>query len=141
MRYRVALRGIPLGEVELPDQELATGMLEALPSFESIRSVIRDASRSLLALGFFGAAAQRSREDSDLRDDAEGRALAKVAALELELQDQLGAIIPATFVNIIEPPDGRSPMVIARFRDRHARVAAVRSPRADPDSAGERPDA
>jgi hypothetical protein len=139
MRYQITMRGVPLGEVELPSRELATGLLEPLPAFESVRSIIREGSRALLALGFFGAA-RESLENAMSVETSEHAALARAADLQLELRDNLDALVPAMFVNVIEPPDDVTPVVIVRFRDVHAGVPAMKPGGTGGAGASEAPD-
>ena len=85
----------------------------------------------MLALGFFGAATAVGQNGAET-------ALHAAAELQFELVDLQGELVPATFVNVIEAPDGGL-VLLARLGHAHARVPAVRSetPRSDADA--ERP--
>jgi len=116
VRYTVNHDGVPVGFVELPDGELVAGALAPVVGLEAFRPTIRAGSDALLALGFFGAA-------SGVSLNGAGTALRAAADLRFDLVDVEGRVVPATFVNLIESPDG-GVVVIARFRDAHAATPA-----------------
>ena len=120
MRYTVLHRGVPIGFAELPPGELAAGPFVALPSIGEIRDTVRRGSQALLALGFFGAATKAGQ-------NGVGEALRKAAELEFELMNEAGRLIPATFVNLIEAPEGGL-VLLARFGHAHSGVGAARKP-------------
>ena len=122
MRYTLLHRGVPLGFAELTPGELAAGPFVALPTLGSIRDTVRKGSQALLALGFFGAAIEAGR-------NGVGEALRAAAALEFELLNEAGNLIPTTFVNLIEAPDGGL-VVLARFGHAHSGVVAAMKPKA-----------
>lgn len=125
MRYAVVHEGTPIGYVELSKGELVAGPLAPLRTFDVISDTVRDGSAALLALGFFGAALAEGQRGS-------AAALQAAAALQFDLLDDRGGLVPTTFVNLIEAPDG-GVVVLACFRHAHASVPAVRHlvPRAD----------
>ena len=110
MRYRVLHRGVPLGWTDLIGTELAIGELRPESGYDSIRQTILLASQSLWAAGFFAdiLAPAKLEPPSD--------ALRRAAELELELYTPEGELIAADFVNIVERPTGRPPVVFVRFR-------------------------
>ena len=129
MRYTVLHRGVPIGFAELPPGELAAGPFAALPALAPLRDTVRRGSQALLALGFFGAATKAGQ-------NGVGEALRKAADLEFELMNEAGRLIPATFVNLIEAPEGGL-VLLARFGHAHSGVGAVRKPHAKADSGEE----
>ena len=102
-------RGVPVGRTRLTNTELTAGELRIEPGYEAIRDLIRAASKSLWAAGFFsaGAAAEGSQVPLDV--------LTRAAELELELHDETGALLWTDFVNIVERPDA-APVVFVRVR-------------------------
>jgi hypothetical protein len=120
--------GVPIGYIEVPEGELVAAPLLALPAFEPLRPTVQAASAALLALGFFGAATAADRNGA-------GAALQAAAALQFDLVDLRGELVPATFVNVLEAPDGGL-IVFARLGHAHARVPAIESlaPRTDTDA-------
>lgn len=131
MRFSVTHEGVPVGFVELRPGELVAGSLAPLPALEPLRDTIRAGSNALVALGFFGAP-PRARESGS------GQALRAAAALEFDLLNNRGELTPATFVNVLEVPDG-DVVVIARFAHEHATVAAAVRPSLRRDSGGNNP--
>lgn len=127
MRYSVMHEGIPVAGVELAPGELVAGRLAPLPSLDPLRDTIRGGSNALLALGFFGAATAAGQ-------NGVGTALRAAAALQFDLVDERGNLAPASFVNLIEAPDG-GVVVLARFGHAHAPVSArvPPAPRHEPD--------
>ena len=121
MRYTLLHRGVPIGFTELAPGELAAGPFVALPTLGAIRETVRKGSAALLPLGFFGAAARSGYRRT-------GAALRAAAALEFELLNEDGQLTPATFVNLIEAPDGGL-VVLARFGHAHAGVVAALKPK------------
>jgi hypothetical protein len=116
VRFSVVHEGIPVGFVELGSGELVAGPLSPLPALDPLRDTIRDGSNALLALGFFGAATPAGQNGA-------GASLRAAAALRFDLFDERGDLSPATFVNVIEAPDG-GVVVIARLAHAHAIVGA-----------------
>ena len=116
MRFSLVHEGIPVGFVELGSGELVAGPLTPLPALDPLRDTIRDGSNALLALGFFGAATPAGLNGA-------GASLRAAAALRFDLFDERGDLSPATFVNVIEAPDG-GVVVIARLGHAHATVGA-----------------
>jgi hypothetical protein len=131
MRYSVMHDGIPVGFVDLESGELVAGRLAPLPTIDSLRGTLRAGSEALLALGFFGAATEAGQNGS-------GTALRAAAALRFDLQDERGALVPTTFVNVIDAPDGGL-VVLARFGHDHAAVGAAVHPTPHAGSGHERP--
>lgn len=135
MRYTVRHATLDLGSVELPDSELAAGVLVPAPDYESVRSTVRAATAAFLELGLFGAAAlpvgPGAAHVLRLR-----RALARANRLRLELVDERGSIMSATFVNLLETPASRVPVVVACFSHAPSVVGAevVRRRRPGSDS-------
>lgn len=132
MRYSVVHDGIPLGFVELGPGELVAGALAPLSALEPLRGTIRAGSNALLTLGFFGAATVAGQNGI-------GAALRAAAALQFDLVTDQGELAPATFVNLIEAPDG-GVVVLARFGHAHAAVTAPTKPAPRRESAHERPE-
>lgn len=120
MRYSVVHDGVPIGFAELSAGELVAGPLAPLPALDPLHNTIRAGSNALLALGFFGAATAAGRNGA-------GAALRSAAALKFDLVTERGELIPTTFVNLIEAPDG-GVVVLARFGHAHAAVAASLQP-------------
>jgi hypothetical protein len=139
MRFEIRHHGIPLGVTELvTSQGLAVGEFEPAPGpapgYVEVRQVVREASKALWDMGFF------HRENAQPRVPTE--ALARAAALQLELRDPAGAQVHADFVNIVERPEpAATPVVFARFRHSHSGNAVAPMPRAGDDKPGNRPDA
>ena len=131
MRFSVMHEGVPVGFVELSSGELVAGRLAPLPALDPLRDTIRDGSTALLALGFFGAATAAGRNGA-------GASLRAAASLRFELFDERGDLVPATFVNLIEPPDGGL-VVLTRFGHSHALVGASLPPVVRSTSGGETP--
>jgi hypothetical protein len=133
VQYAVMHEGVPVGYVDLAAGELVAGPLVPLPAFEALRPTVQAGSAALLAVGFFGAATPAGQNGA-------GAALHAAAVLQFDLVDVRGELVPATFVNLIEAPDGGL-VVLARLAHAHARVPAVRPmpPRASADA--ERPGA
>ena len=131
MRYTVLHRGVPLGFAELAPGELAAGTFVPLPTLASIRNTVRKGSQALLALGFFGAATEAGR-------NGVGDALRAAAALEFELMNEAGNLIPATFGNLIEAPDGGL-VLLVRFGHAHSGVGAPLKPRERSEGNEQRP--
>ena len=117
MRFSVVHEGIPVGFVELASGELVAGQLTPLPALDPLRDTIRSGSNALLALGFFGAATAAGQNGA-------GASLRAAAALQFDLVDARGELSPATFVNVLEPPDGGL-VVLARLGHAHATVGAA----------------
>ncbi|PYP77534.1 MAG: hypothetical protein DMD35_14370, partial [Gemmatimonadetes bacterium] len=109
--------GVPVGHVELTGGELVAGPLVPLSAFDALRPTVQAGSAALLALGFFGAA-------SAAGENGAGPALEAAAALRFDLVDLHDELVPATFVNIIEAPDGGL-VLFARLGHAHARVPAI----------------
>ena len=120
MRFSVVHEGIPVGFVVLSPGELVAGQLVPLPSLDPLRNTIRAGSDALLALGFFGAATAAGQNGA-------GAALRAAAAVRFDLFDDRGNLSPATFVNVIEAPDGGL-VVLARFGHAHSPVTAPLRP-------------
>jgi hypothetical protein len=122
-------QGVPIGYIELTEGELVAAPLLALPAFDPLRPTVQAGSAALLALGFFGAASAEEHNGA-------GAALRAAAALQFDLVDRHGELVPATFVNVLEAPDGGL-VVFARLGHAHARVPAMRpmAPRSDTDAA------
>lgn len=131
MRFSVLHDGIPVGSVELAPGELVAGPLTPLPAIEPLRETIRAGSDALLALGFFGAATPAGQNGA-------GEALRAAAELRFDLVDDDGTLRPATFVNLLEAPDG-GVVVLARFGHAHAIVTAPLTPSPRRDSAHDDP--
>ena len=129
MRYAVMHKGVPIGHIDLTDGELVAAPLLALPAFEALRPTVHAGSVALLALGFFGAATAADHNGAEA-------ALQAAAALQFDLVDLRGELVPATFVNVLEAPDGGL-VVFARLGHAHARVPAIQpmAPRTDADAA------
>jgi hypothetical protein len=129
MRYTVKHQGVPMGTVELSDRELSAAALDAAPGYDAIRPVIQAGSKTLLQLGFFGAATRPLAIDT--------APLAAAAELSFELVDSSGRDVPATFINLIEAPGDERVVVLARLSHAAAGVPARTSPRrgAAPDAA------
>ena len=116
MRYAVVHEGVPVGHIELTTGELVAAPLLPLPAFEALRPTVQAGSAALLTLGFFGAA-------STVGQNGSAAALQAAAALQFDLVDLQGELVPATFVNVLEAPDGGL-VVFARLGHAHARVVA-----------------
>jgi hypothetical protein len=129
MRYSVMHNGIPVGFVELESGELVAGRLAPLPAIDSLRTTLRAGSEALLAFGFFGAATDAGRNGS-------GSALRAAAALRFDLYDDRDELVPTTFVNVIDAPDGGL-VVLARFGHAHSAVGALVRPTPQADSGNE----
>lgn len=127
MRFSVIHNGIPIGGVELAVGELVAGQLAPLPMIDPLRETLRAGSNALLSLGFFGAATEAGSNGA-------GGALRAAAALQFELVDERGEVVPTTFVNVIDAPDGGL-VVLARFGHAHASVGAAVQPKPRSDSA------
>lgn len=122
-RYTVRHRGVPLGTVELEDRELSAGSMTPTASYASIQPVVREGSAALLRLGFFGAAMHMPGAT-----DADDVPLRAAAELQFDLVDADQREVPATFVNLIEPPGDGRVVVLARLSHAHASVGAERKP-------------
>jgi hypothetical protein len=59
--------------------------------------------------------------------------LRAAASLHFDLFDERGQLTPATFINVLEAPDG-GVVVLARFAHAHAAVGATIVPRPRSDS-------
>jgi hypothetical protein len=118
VRYAVMHEGVPIGHVELSGGELVAGPLTPLPALEPLRATVQEGSAALLSLGFFGAATAAVEGDTEA-------ALRAAAAIQLDLADLRGELVPTTFVNLLEAPDGGL-VLLARFGHAHARVPAER---------------
>lgn len=131
MRYSVVHEGVPVGDVELAPGELVAGQLTPRPALDTLRETLHAGSEALLALGFFGAAAVGGQNGAE-------QALRAAADLRFDLFDARGELVPATFVNLIEAPDGGT-VVLARLGHAHAEVPAPRvpTPRAERNEASE----
>jgi hypothetical protein len=120
--YSVLRSGIPLGTVELPATELATGLLQPLPAYASVAHTVRVASTALLRFGLYGPPVS-AKPDPSRR--AARRALWAAATLRLELAELAsGAPVPTLFLNLVEAPADGGVVVVARFLDIPARVSA-----------------
>ena len=112
MRYSILHKGAPIGHVYLTRGELGVGSFEPYAAYESLRDLIRAASRSLWDVGFFASGVPtvaHARVSAD--------ALSRAAELDLELRDPKGALVPTDFVNIVERPESAlPPVVFVRFR-------------------------
>jgi len=130
MRYAVLHTGIPVGAVELPTTELTAGRLERSASYGAIEARVRAASEALLAFGLYGPCVSPV---ADEKRRIARFALRAGAALRLELRQlPSGASVHTTFVSLIEAPDDRNVVVVARFREMYAGVPAslIAEPRA-----------
>jgi hypothetical protein len=117
----VTHKGVPVGRTRLTNGELAVGELRASSGYDAIHSIVRPASASLWA----AVMAQSAGPASPGRLDA----IARAAALELELRDEAGALLHTDFVNVIERPlEMQPPLVVARFRLAPAPKPAVIEP-------------
>ena len=122
MWYFVLRSGVPLGTVELPATELATGLLQPLPAYASMAHTVRIASTALLSYGLYGPPVSG---EPDPGRRAARRALWAGATLRLELAElSSGAPMPTVFLNLVEAPEDRRVIVVARFLDSPARVPA-----------------
>ena len=132
MWFTVLHAGVPLGTVELPATELAAGRLVRLAGYGALAARIRSASAALLEFGFYGPPV------SAISDPARRRArmsLLAGATLALELRTfDGGELAPTRFVNLIEAPENREVVVVARFREVHAGVPADTTWAAPPGS-------
>ena len=117
MRYSIVHDGIPVGFVDLAPGELVAGRVTPTPAFDPLRATLRAASDALLTLGFFAAATPKGQNGG-------GEALRAAAALHFDLLDDSGQLTPATFVNVIEAPDGGL-VALVRFGHAHAPVPAT----------------
>jgi len=134
MRFSVNHDGVPVGFVELSEGELVAGTLTPVAALDVLRPTIRAGSDALLALGFFGAASGAALNGA-------GTALRAAADLRFELVDIEGRVAHATFVNLIEAPDG-GVVVIARLSHASAATPAfVSSPLRTDSGHADTPDA
>jgi hypothetical protein len=121
----VTFHGVPIGTVELEEYELTSGIMEPLAAYQAVRPTVRRGSAALLSVGFYGTAALTAGEG----EPAAIEALSEAAAMRFELLDERGEQLEADFVNLIEPPDEETVVVIARFRGAAAGVPARRPSR------------
>ena len=126
MRYSVNHDGVPVGFVELSEGELVAGTLTPVAALDAVRPTIRAGSDALLSLGFFGAT-------SGVALNGAGTALRAAADLRFDLIDLEGRVVHATFVNLIEAPDG-GVVVIARLSHASAATPALVSSPLQTDS-------
>lgn len=120
--FTVRHLGVPIGNVQLTaDATVSAGQLTPTPAYAAIRDVVREGSNALLQVGFFGALAQLSNSGAPVP------ALRAAAALSLDLVDDAGNDVAATFVNLIEPPDDNQVVVLARLSHSYSRTPAMRS--------------
>ena len=121
MLYTVRHAGVPVGRVTLAPTELAAAPLIRLPAYHAIEARVRAASQVLLEYGFYGPPILANSDSERRRARI---ALASGATLNLDLVlIPSGALVPTTFVNLIEPRDG-GVIVVVRFREEHAQRAA-----------------
>lgn len=133
-RVVVTHHGVPLGRVEalrLTTGDLAVGELECLSAYDALRPTIWEASRSLWSVGFLASGIDVTR-----MAPAPAAVRERAAALDLELRDEQGSVVPTDFVNIVERPFvDMPPVVLARLRLASApERAAILSQRRDPSS-------
>lgn len=114
-RIDVIHQGVPVGRLgnpRLTTGDLVVGELELLAGYDALRPTIWAVSRSLWSVGFLASGLDVSR-----MSPAPPEVLERAAALELELRDEYGALIPTDFVNIVERPFVEMrPVVFARLR-------------------------
>ena len=124
-RFTVTHRGVPIGEVELPERRRwAGGPLEPLPGLEPLRAVLAAVARRDLALALLtlerDAAPDRALVPPEL-DAAFGAA----AALEFALVDAGGLPVSTDVVRVADPGNGAM-QVRAYFWRAGAPVPATR---------------
>lgn len=107
-----------MGTVQLEPGELVAGVLAPLPALGPLLGTIHAGSEALFDLGFLGFARPDRRGSIDALRDA--------AALAFDLVDDRGHLDPATFVNLIQAPEGGI-FVVARFSLAHGTVPARRT--------------
>jgi hypothetical protein len=90
--YRIAHRGVPIGEADLDlEADPAVGHVATLPAYDSLRERVRIATRVLQA-----SIAGSSTSDEDVLKSA------VALGRELELRDQQGELIPTDFVELAD---------------------------------------
>lgn len=124
MQYAVRAGHTLFGEVDLPAAALAAGILLPHPAYVAIRPIVRESTSAFLELGLFGAAALPIGPDAP-RILRLRRSLARANRLRLELVDVTGAVVPASFVNLLESPADSVPIVLACFAHTPSFVAAI----------------
>ena len=99
MRATVLHLGIPIGEVELPDDRpWAGGLLVPTPAYEGVAAAIREATR-------------------------------KGETLDFDLADEQGRRIPTELVRVVDLDDGRGGRVAAYFRTTNSGIVAAHRPK------------
>ena len=124
MQYTVRAGQMLFGEVELPAAALAAAVLWPRPAYAAIRSIVRESTSAFLELGLFGAAALPMGPDA-ARILRLRRSLARANRVGLELVEPAGAVVPTSFVNLLESPADSVPIVIACFAHAPSFVAAI----------------
>lgn len=114
--------------MDLEANELVSaGTLRRESGYMSVQATIRAGSVALERLGFLGVAASLEPQPGELPVSSAENVLplSAAAALNFDLVDQEGRLVPTTFVNLIEPAGGDPVFVLARMRHAAARELAT----------------
>ena len=117
MRFTITHNGVPVGTVEFNPAEESVGIpVRPLSGYAGVREIVRAMTNTLLSIssgkGNLPVAAAALKRGTELKQ-------------QLELQDEMGVLVPVDFIVLTEWP-GLMPTVVAtlQLRDAHATVPA-----------------
>jgi len=115
MRYSVRHDGIVFGTASLPERSFAAGRLVAAAGYDSIATVVRQATQAFLQLGLF---CDVSGLPTGVSNPSELlQALSDAATLGLTLHGTRGEPVATWWVNLLDPNEDDGVVVLVSFRE------------------------
>lgn len=127
-RFTVTHRGVPIGEVELPERRRwAGGPLEPLPGLGPLRAVLAPLARGDLALALLTLERDAATDHAIVPPEFRA-AFSDAAALDFGLLDAGGLPVPAEVVRVADSGGGRLQVRAYFWRAGAPVPAELRSP-------------